>query len=68
MRALGSSVASAWLRFAAILGPIVIGAVVARAPIGWAFAIFAAVLVVGGLAAAFFADETKGEELERLSP
>jgi putative MFS transporter len=68
MRALGSSVASAWLRFAAILGPMIIGTVLSRSSLMWAFFIFGAVLLLGGLTTAIFADETRQEVLERVSP
>jgi putative MFS transporter len=68
MRALGSSVASAWLRFAAILGPMIIGWVLAHSSIAWAFMIFGISLVIGGLVTAVFADETKREVLEDVSP
>jgi len=68
MRALGSSVASAWLRFAAILGPMIIGTILARSSIMWAFFIFALALVVGGIVTAIFADETRAQVLEQVSP
>jgi putative MFS transporter len=68
IRALGSSVASAWLRLAAIIGPMIIGTVLLRSSIMWAFFIFAVTLTVGGIVTAFFADETRGQVLEQVSP
>lgn len=68
VRALGSSVASAWLRLAAMIGPLVISAVLARSSIMWAFLVFGISLAVGGIVTAVLADETRGQVLEEVSP
>lgn len=69
MRALGSSVASAWLRLASIIGPIMVGTVIAhyhRA--AWAFLFFGLVAFAAGLVTLIFGIETKGQVLEKISP
>ncbi len=69
MRALGSSIASAWLRLASIIGPIMVGTVIAhyhRA--AWAFLFFAIVAFAAGLVTLIFGIETKGQVLEKISP
>jgi putative MFS transporter len=68
MRALGSSVGTAWLRVASAIGPAVMGLVVARAPLATAFLLIGAVLLVGGVVTALFAVETRGRPLEEISP
>jgi MFS transporter, putative metabolite:H+ symporter len=68
MRALGSSVGTAWLRVASAIGPAVMGLVVARASLATAFLLIGAVLLVGGVVTALFAVETRGRPLEEISP
>ena len=68
MRALGSSVGSAWLRVASAIGPAVMGHLVARCPLSTAFLLFGVVLLVGGVVTALFAVETVGRPLEEISP
>ena len=68
IRAMGSSVGTAWLRIAAIVGPIVIGWVIAHSNLSWAFLFFGLVGLFGGLITAFFGTETKGRVLEEISP
>jgi len=66
-RAVGVGTATAWLRLASILGPLIIGALVGSslASIFW---IFAAVSLAGAIFVAIFAMETKNQVLETLSP
>ena len=59
--------ATAWLRFASILGPSIVGAIVGSG-LGTVFLMFAAVAVVGAVVTALFAVETKGRVLEDVSP
>lgn len=67
VRALGVGTATAWLRIASMVGPLVIGALIGRGLVA-IFVVFGVVsLVTAGFVAAF-AVETKGAVLERLSP
>jgi len=67
VRALAVGTATAWLRFASIIGPTVVGTMIASGlP-----AVFLTFAVVAGIAAAItglFAVETKGRVLEEASP
>ncbi len=66
-RAIGVGTATAWLRFASILGPSIVGAIVGSG-LGHVFLLFAAVAVVGAIITGLFAVETKGRILEDVSP
>jgi MFS transporter, putative metabolite:H+ symporter len=66
-RAVAVSTATAWLRFASILGPSIVGAIVGSG-LGTVFLLFAAVAAVGAVVTGLFAVETKGGVLEHLSP
>jgi putative MFS transporter len=66
-RAVAVGTATAWLRFASILGPSIVGLVVGSG-LGKVFLMFAAVAVVGAVVTALFAVETKGRVLEDVSP
>jgi len=68
LRAIGSGFGSAWLRIGSSAGPLVVGAVVADAGIGYVFAAFAATAAIGGVVCASFGIEAKGRLLEELSP
>ena len=75
MRALGVGTATAWLRFASIIGPIVVGQMIsarltpAQIPdLPKVFLAFAAVAAVAAVITALFAVETKGRVLEEASP
>ncbi len=68
MRALASSVGSAWLRVASALGPIVVGFVVAGYSLATAFLVFGVVLILGAAITALYGTETKGRVLEDISP
>jgi putative MFS transporter len=66
-RALGVGTATAWLRFASMIGPTVVGYMIA----GGLQSVFLTFTVVGAIAAAItalFAVETKGRVLEEVSP
>jgi putative MFS transporter len=67
VRALGVGTATAWLRIASILGPLVIGALVAHG-LSTIFVIFGAISLVTAVFVAAFAVETKQAVLEELSP
>jgi putative MFS transporter len=66
-RAVAVGTATAWLRFASILGPAIVGFIVGSG-LGTVFLVFAAVGVVGAVITGFFAVETKGRVLEEISP
>ena len=66
-RAIAVGTATAWLRFASILGPSIVGAIVGSG-LGHVFLLFAAVAVVGAVVTGLFAVETKGRVLEDVSP
>jgi putative MFS transporter len=67
MRALGSGIATAWLRFASIIGPITVGYMIAGG-LQSVFLWFGVVAAVGAVITALFAVETKGRVLEEVSP
>jgi putative MFS transporter len=68
MRAIGVGVGNAWVRFAAIVGPIFIGWAIPTLGLNFAYMIFGFFAIIGGLTVIFFATETKGKVLEILSP
>jgi len=68
LRALGSGVATAWLRAGSALGPALVGFILTRHDLGAVFWMFAIVSVVGAVVAAFFAVETRERVLEEVSP
>ncbi len=68
MRALGVGIGNAWVRFAAIVGPLFIGWAVPNLGLNIVYLVFAIFAVIGGLTVLFFATETRGTLLEILSP
>jgi len=66
-RAIAVGTATAWLRFASILGPGIVGYVVGSG-LGAVFLVFAAVAVFGAIVTGLFAIETKRRVLEDISP
>jgi len=66
-RALGSGIATAWLRFASIIGPTTVGYMIAGG-LQSVFLWFGVVAAVGAVITALFAVETKGRVLEEVSP
>src|SRR5207253_1871683 len=67
VRALGVGTATAWLRFAAMIGPTVVGMMIASG-LSSVFATFATVAAIAAVITALFAVETKGRVLEESSP
>jgi len=63
MRAIGTGVATSWLRLASAVGPALVGYMISAMGIGAVFLMFAAVGIVGALAAARMI-ETRGQRLE----
>ena len=66
-RALGVGTATAWLRFASMIGPTAVGFMIAGG-LQSVFLTFAAVAVIAAVITAAFAIETKGRVLEEVSP
>jgi putative MFS transporter len=67
VRALGVGTATAWLRFASMIGPTVVGMMIASG-LPAVFVTFAAVAAVAAAITGLFAVETKGRVLEEASP
>ena len=67
VRALGVGTATAWLRLASVIGPMVVGTMIAGGlqPV---FLTFAIVATIAAAITAAFASETKGRVLEEVSP
>jgi MFS transporter, putative metabolite:H+ symporter len=68
MRAFGCGVASAWLRLAATIGPLIVGAVLPAYGLRPVFAVFAGFAMFGALVTTLGGLETKSRLLEELSP
>ena len=67
VRALGVGTATAWLRFASMIGPTAVGMMLGGG-LPSVFATFAAVAAVAGAITGVYAVETKGRVLEEASP
>jgi len=67
IRALGCSVASAWLRLASMIGPMIIGLTIEHRRLAVVFLEFGAACLIA-LVASLFCVETKGRALEEISP
>lgn len=68
IRALGVGVASAWQRVASVIGPIVIGYVLATFSVSAVYFMFAIVAAIGAANVALLLIEGRGKILEELSP
>jgi putative MFS transporter len=66
-RALGVGTATAWLRFASMIGPTAVGYMIAGG-LPSVFAMFAATSIIAAVITGAFAIETKGRVLEEVSP
>ena len=66
MRAIGTGLATSWLRLASAVGPALVGFMVAEGGIGSVFALFAGISAVGALAASQMI-ETRGRQLEEIA-
>jgi putative MFS transporter len=67
IRALGAGTASAWLRLASIVGPAIVGAILAGSGVAMVFLFFALVGLAGALVVFLFAIETRGKILEEIA-
>jgi putative MFS transporter len=66
MRAIGTGLATSWLRLASAVGPTLVGLIVGHLGIRWVFAMFAGVAAFGALAATMMI-ETRGRKLEDIA-
>jgi putative MFS transporter len=66
MRAIGTGLATSWLRLASAVGPALVGLMVSEGGIGAVFALFAVVSALGALAASQMI-ETRGRQLEEIA-
>ncbi|MBB5181495.1 putative MFS transporter [Planomicrobium koreense] len=65
IRATGTGMAASFGRLGGILGPLLVGTMLAADyGVGWIFAIFCGAIVIGAMAVAFLGTETKQLELE----
>jgi putative MFS transporter len=67
-RAFGVGAATAWLRLASIIGPTVVGTLVARSDLATVFLVFGLVGLAAALIVQLFAEETRTRILEDISP
>jgi putative MFS transporter len=67
LRALGCSIATAWLRAGSAVGPVLVGFLLMRFDLGAVFLMFGLVSLAGA-AASLFATETRERVLEEVSP
>jgi putative MFS transporter len=68
MRAMATGIASAWLRFGAVIGPSLVGWILGVSDLHSVFLMFAAAGVLGAVIVFFFAVETRGRVLEEVAP
>jgi putative MFS transporter len=68
IRALGTSVATFWVRVTSMVSPLLIGYMVPRFGIAAMFLLFAVCALVGGVACGVGAVETRGQTLEAIAP
>ena len=67
MRAIGTGLSTSWLRIASAIGPAIVGVMVSAKGIGPVFWMFAAVAIVGAVAALGMI-ETRNRRLEDIAP
>src|SRR5579871_2911977 len=67
-RALAVGTATAWLRLASIIGPNVVGVLIAGGGLKTVFLTFGLVALAASITVGLFAIETKGRVLEEISP
>jgi MFS transporter, putative metabolite:H+ symporter len=67
MRAIGTGLATSWLRLASAIGPALVGLMVSRQGIDAVFVMFACVAAIGAVAAIAMI-ETRSRQLEEIAP
>ncbi len=68
MRALGTSVATFWVRVTSMVSPVIIGYIVPNFGIATMFLLFAVCALLGALTCGVGAVETRGRTLEEIAP
>jgi len=68
LRALGSGIATAWLRAASVIAPSVVGYLLTHSNLSAVFLMFALVSLFGAVTVGTFAVETRERVLEEVSP
>ena len=68
IRAFGTGVVSAWLRIGSIVGPSIVGLILANIGIGGVFLFFAVTALVGAAVVYWFVIETRYRVLEEIAP
>lgn len=63
LRAIGTSLGSAWLRAGSAVGPILVGFIVGNVGIRYVFIAFALIALIGAVVTMSYAIETKGQVL-----
>jgi putative MFS transporter len=66
IRAIGTGLATSWLRLASAVGPAIVGVIVGMGGIGSVFVMFSAVSIVGACTAAYMI-ETRARRLEEIA-
>jgi putative MFS transporter len=67
MRALGTGVATAWMRIASMVGPVIVGILITEYSVRAAFAFFGGAALVGAAVVAAFVIETRQRRLEEIA-
>jgi putative MFS transporter len=68
LRALGTSISTAWLRVASAVGPVITGFVMAAYSLNTIWLVFGVVVLISGIITGLFAIETRNRVLEEVSP
>lgn len=68
IRGIGAGCALAWMRIAAIVGPLLIGTLLKSVGVGAAFSVIGLLPLVGGVTIYLFGIETKGKPLDAIDP
>ncbi len=67
IRGVGAGFASAWLRIASIVGPVIVGILLRDAGVGSVFLFLGTAALVGAATVFFFAIETRGRPLDEIA-
>ena len=68
LRALGTSISTAWLRVASAVGPVITGFVMTAYSLNTVWLVFGVVVLISGIITGLFAIETRNRVLEEVSP
>lgn len=67
IRALGTGVATAWMRVASIVGPLIVSGLITHFSVSAVFLFFACSALCGAVVVALFLIETRGKSLEQIA-